>query len=59
MDSSTNGWDENKELGISFKDVFINLISSMTNDEAYTQAMTYVMSKYNTGLILYRQKNMK
>ncbi|MFN3667073.1 MAG: hypothetical protein ACK4S0_12980 [Sediminibacterium sp.] len=58
MDPATNGWDTSKPMGLDFKAVYdyLNIIVGLNANDSYTQAMAYVMSKYNSGLVMYRRR---
>ena len=44
-----------KPMGQIFNEVYNNL-TTLTDDQAFTQACAYVMSYFNTGLVLYRKE---
>lgn len=56
MDSVTHGFDTTHSMGRDFNEVFLKLKTSISEDDAFTQATAYVMNQYNSGLVLYRQK---
>lgn len=59
MDPTTHEFDTTTNIGRDFERAYNQLIAaplSLSIEDAYTQAMAYIMSKYNTGLLLYRQR---
>lgn len=59
MDASTNGWDTAHSVGKDYYRVWDYLynVIHLSDDDAFSQAMAFVMSKYNSGLIMYRRRN--
>ena len=54
---ATHGFDTTKSIGKDFQRIRNAFQLTMNADDAFTQATAFVMSKHNTGLLLYRRKN--
>lgn len=58
MDPITHGFDTATNIGKDFDKVnnYLYNFGGLNDDDARTQAMAFVMSKYNTGLVMFRQR---
>jgi hypothetical protein len=60
-----NGFDPSKVIGQAYFSVYNHLAASqglggtLSDNEADDQAQSYILSKFNTGLVLYRKKKLE
>lgn len=59
---SYRSYDITKPLGLAFFDAYNKLLSSqnpggaLNDDDAFAQAQAFVLSKFNSGLVIYRKR---